>query len=95
MNVALTLCDSQITSTLTVSTMTTGRTVERVRRVYKHNEHCYQLSMLHNHNRLCAEDIFAGDCIGHWRMKILVEANARLRAMIAQNEDAGLVRTLR
>ena len=69
--------------------MTTGRTGEG-KRVYKHNEHCYQLSMLYDHNRLCSADILADDCTGHWRMEILVEANARLRAMIAQNGDADI-----
>jgi hypothetical protein len=36
------------------------------------------------------EDFCIGATCGHWRMEILVEVNARLRAMIAQNEDAEL-----
>ena len=36
------------------------------------------------------EDFWIGATCGHWRMEILVLANARLRAMIAQNEDADL-----
>jgi hypothetical protein len=36
------------------------------------------------------EDFRIGATCGHWRMEILVKVNARLRAIIAQNEDAEL-----